>query len=125
MSSSDEERGPKFVWSFPLVTRMQTRGGLIGLGLKTIMQRRANKQVEETDEEDTEDSDPLDSIQSSIEELESNSPGTDLPEDSDNVNDSTISQEDVDTEPTYEQKRTMSQAVDDKEDMDAGFSNDS
>jgi hypothetical protein len=117
MSSRDEEQGPKFIWNFPLVTRVQTRGGIATFALKRLSRRReqilGNNGSDETASQESEEG-VLESIENSIDDLSSQEDTS-----------GSYSESDVDTEPRYEQKRSMSQAVEQKKSMDTGFENDS
>jgi len=77
MAGSDSDRGPKFVWNFPLIRRIQNGNGLLSIGANIIQKRQESKDTN-TDEDfsqstSDESGDVLDQIDSSIDDLKDDS----------------------------------------------------
>lgn len=52
MAKQEPDRGPKFVWNFPLIRRLQSPNGLLSLGTEIIRNRQEDKNKGEDMEQD-------------------------------------------------------------------------
>lgn len=91
MSDRPNQDGPMFVWTFPLITRMQNRSGIVDFGQRTSSVSDTVKEVtdskpirstvsdkltsdeDETTDEEPESSDDILQLESQIEEVQENS----------------------------------------------------
>mgnify|MGYP002760393042 FL=1 len=85
MPEQDPDRGPMFVWNFPLIRRMQSRGGLLALGAQLFSNAGSSSNDQQDEDESTDYStddssdntqtqaDVLSDIESSIDDLQTDS----------------------------------------------------
>lgn len=77
MPERESDRGPKFVWNFPLVRRFQSRDGILSLGAQILKSRQAEPDTEQdfssTTSEDNNSGSNLEDLEDQIGGLETNS----------------------------------------------------
>lgn len=77
MAKQEPDRGPKFVWNFPLVRRFQRRDGILSLGAQILKSRQAESDTEQdfsnTTSEDNNSGSNLEDLEDQIGGLETNS----------------------------------------------------
>jgi len=77
MAEQEPDRGPKFVWNFPLVRRFQRRDGILSLGAKILKSRQVQSNDDQdfsnTTSEDTSSGSDLENLEEQIGGLETSS----------------------------------------------------